>query len=89
MSSLSTASLERSEQPLKFKISLAGWCLHQAIYGHLVKMLDFPRIARQTFGLEAIELVNTLFEVPTQEYISAQEECPKRECQDPSNHVRR
>jgi len=33
-------------------------------------MLDFPRIARQSFGIEAIELVNTLFEVPTQNYVA-------------------
>jgi len=66
----STPNLRGSEQPFKFKISLAGWSLHKAIYGNLVKMLDFPRIARQTFGIEAIELVNTLFEVPTQDYVS-------------------
>ena len=70
MSPVSAANLQGSEQPLKFKISLAGWSLHKAIYGNLVKMLDFPRIARQTFGLEAIELVNTLFEVPTQDYVA-------------------
>src|SRR4029077_18274115 len=63
-------SLQASEKELRFRISLAGWSLHKAIYGHLVKMLDFPRIARQTFGFDAIELVNTLFEVPTQNYVS-------------------
>ena len=63
-------SFQASEKELRFRISLAGWSLHKAIYGHLVKMLDFPRIARQTFGFDAIELVNTLFEVPTQNYVS-------------------
>jgi L-ribulose-5-phosphate 3-epimerase len=62
-----------SSQPVagspRFQISLAGWSLHRAIQGNLVKMLDFPRIARRTFGLDAIEPVNTLFEVPTAEYI--------------------
>jgi sugar phosphate isomerase/epimerase len=64
------SSLQASEKEPRFRISLAGWSLHKAIYGHLVRMLDFPRIARQTFGIEAIELVNTLFEVPTQDYVS-------------------
>ena len=54
----------------RFKISLAGWSLHKAIQANLVKMLDFPRIARQTFGIDAIEPVNTLFEVPTAEYVA-------------------
>jgi L-ribulose-5-phosphate 3-epimerase len=61
---------QATEKELRFRISLAGWSLHKAIYGHLLKMLDFPRIARQTFGFEAIEWVNTLFEVPTQDYVS-------------------
>jgi len=33
------------------------------------KNLDFPRIARQDFGLHGIEFVNTLFEVPTEGYL--------------------
>jgi len=65
-----STNLQAAENPQRFRISLAGWSLHKAIYGHLVRMLDFPRIARQTFGIEAIELVNTLFEVPTQDYVS-------------------
>lgn len=64
------ANLPVSEKEPRFRISLAGWSLHKAIYRHLVRMLDFPRIARQTFGIEAIELVNTLFEVPTQDYVA-------------------
>ena len=31
--------------------------------------LDFPRIAREDFGLNGIEFVNTFFEVPTEEYL--------------------
>ena len=64
-----TASFESSKKNPRFKISLAGWSLHKAIYGNLVKLLDFPRIARQAFGIDAIEPVNTLFEVPTQDYV--------------------
>jgi L-ribulose-5-phosphate 3-epimerase len=70
MLSAKAANSQGSDRTPKFKISLAGWSLHKAIYGNLVKLLDFPRIARQTFGLDAVELVNTLFEVPTQDYVS-------------------
>ncbi len=34
------------------------------------KTLDFPRIAREDFGLNGIEFVNTLFEVPTISYLN-------------------
>src|SRR5262245_58891953 len=73
------SNLRASENEPRFRISLAGWSLHKAIYGHLVRMLDFPRIARQTFGIEAIELVNTLFEVPTQDYVSDLKKNARRE----------
>jgi L-ribulose-5-phosphate 3-epimerase len=33
------------------------------------KNLDFPRIALEDFGLNGIEFVNTLFEVPTEGYL--------------------
>jgi len=34
------------------------------------KTLDFPKIAREDFNLNGIEFVNTLFEVPTNEYLN-------------------
>ena len=46
-------------------ISLAQWALVQEIRDGQWKNLDFPRIAREDFGLNGIEFVNTLFEVPT------------------------
>ena len=61
---------QESRKRARFEISLAEWSLHKAIQGNLVKTLDFPRIARRTFGIGAIELVNTLLEVPTAEYIA-------------------
>jgi hydroxypyruvate isomerase len=33
------------------------------------KNLDFPKIAREDFGVNGIEFVNTLFEVPTENYL--------------------
>lgn len=44
-----------------FKISLAQWSLHKALQGGRLDHLDFAKVARQEFGLDAIEYVNTFF----------------------------
>ena len=51
-------------------ISLAQWALVDEIRKGKWKNLDFPRIAREDFGLNGIEFVNTLFEVPTASYLA-------------------
>lgn len=51
-------------------ISLAQWALVQEIRDGKWTNLDFPRIAREDFGLNGIEFVNTLFEVPTVDYLN-------------------
>ena len=51
------------------KISLAEWSLHKAIRSRLMTNLDFPRIAREQFGIEGLEFVNGLWEAPTSSYI--------------------
>jgi len=51
-------------------ISLAQWALVDEIRDGKWKNLDFPRIAREDFGINGIEFVNTLFEVPTVEYLN-------------------
>ena len=53
----------------KDDISLAQWALVEEIRTGKWKNLDFPRIAREDFGLNGIEFVNTLFEVPTEGYL--------------------
>jgi len=53
----------------KDDISLAQWALVEEIRAGKWKNLDFPRIAREDFGVNGIEFVNTLFEVPTEEYL--------------------
>lgn len=53
----------------KDDISLAQWALVDEIRAGQWKNLDFPRIAREDFGLNGIEFVNTLFEVPTEGYL--------------------
>lgn len=41
-----------------FKISLAEWSLHKALFGKKISHLDFPRIAKGEFGITAVEHVN-------------------------------
>lgn len=50
-------------------ISLAQWALVEEIREGKWKNLDFPKIAKEDFGLNGIEFVNTLFEVPTVSYL--------------------
>jgi len=47
-------------EPL-FGISLAEWSLHRALYDEKLDNLDFPRVARREFGIDAIEYVNSFF----------------------------
>jgi hydroxypyruvate isomerase len=54
---------------VKDDISLAQWALVEEIQAGKWKNLDFPRIAREDFDLNGVEFVNTLFEVPTEEYL--------------------
>ncbi len=44
-----------------FKISLAEWSLHEALFKKEITNLDFPRLAREQFGIEAVEFVNQFF----------------------------
>ncbi len=54
---------------MKNDISLAQWALVEEMRAGKWKNLDFPKIAREDFGLNGIEFVNTLFEVPTEGYL--------------------
>jgi L-ribulose-5-phosphate 3-epimerase len=47
-------------EPL-FGISLAEWSLHKALYDGKLDHLDFPRVARREFGIDAVEYVNSFF----------------------------
>lgn len=48
-------------KPPLFQISLAEWSYHQALFGRRMSHLDFPKVARQVHGIDAIELVNQFF----------------------------
>ena len=44
-----------------FKISLAQWSLHKALFSKQITNLDFPKIAREEYGIEGVEFVNQFF----------------------------
>jgi sugar phosphate isomerase/epimerase len=44
-----------------FSISLAEWSLHRTLASGALDNLDFPRVARERFGIEAVEYVNSFF----------------------------
>lgn len=54
---------------VKDDISLAQWSLVEEVRAGKWKTVDFARIAREDFGLNGIEYVNTLLEVPTEDYL--------------------
>lgn len=47
--------------PLFFKMSLAEWSLRQPIRKGAITNLDFPRIAKEFYGIDAVEYVNQFF----------------------------
>lgn len=57
----STRSLAADVGAPLFKISLAEWSLHRAIFGGQMNHLDFPKVAKNDFQIDAIELVNQFF----------------------------
>ena len=44
-----------------FQISLAEWSLHRSLYARKINHLDFGRIEKEEYGIDAIELVNRFF----------------------------
>ncbi len=48
-------------QEPSFKISLAEWSLNRSLFKKTITNMDFPRIAKETYGLDAVEYVSTFF----------------------------
>jgi len=44
-----------------FRISLAEWSLHQALFAKMMDNLEFPVRAKRDFGITAVEYVSTFF----------------------------
>lgn len=62
---------QTENRAIKDDISLAQWSLVDEVRAGKWRTTDFAKIAREDFGLNGIEYVNTLFEVPTEEYLKA------------------
>lgn len=50
-----------------FKVSLAEWSLHRALRKKTIDNLDFPRVAREDYGIDAVEFVNQFFKDKAQD----------------------
>ena len=48
------------KEPL-FKISLAEWSLHRALFAKQLDHLDFAKVAKNDYGISAVEYVNQFF----------------------------
>ncbi len=58
---LNSSMFTKADQSLPFKISLAEWSLHRTIRKGDLDHLDFAAIAKNEFGIDAIEYVNSFF----------------------------
>jgi sugar phosphate isomerase/epimerase len=72
VSSLGHQARAADEKPPLFKISLAQWSLHKALFGGKLKNLDFAQQATTEYGIDAVEYVNQFFKdkAKDQEYLS-------------------
>jgi len=57
---------DEEDQPI-YKISLAEWSLHKALFAKKIDNLDFAKIAKEEFGIDAIEYVNQFFKDKAQD----------------------
>ena len=57
--SIAIGNQDRNAQA--FKISLAQWSLHKPLFAKEIDNLDFAKIAKERFGIDAIEYVNQFF----------------------------
>lgn len=55
---LPSAALSQNVKEPLFKISLAEWSLNKSLFGGKIDNRDFAKIAKEQFGIEAIEYVN-------------------------------
>ncbi|WP_420581060.1 twin-arginine translocation signal domain-containing protein [Reichenbachiella sp.] len=71
-SGLLTGSLAVASSPLlnactntmntsDFKISLAQWSLHKALFAGEIDNLDFAKVTKNEFGISAVEYVSQFF----------------------------
>ncbi|MBX3442119.1 MAG: sugar phosphate isomerase/epimerase [Planctomyces sp.] len=62
-----TPRLFADDPPPLYKISLAQWSLHKALFGGKLDNLDFAKTAKSEFGIDAVEYVNQFFKDKAQD----------------------
>ncbi len=60
LTAMATNKLRAAPKQL-FRISLAQWSLHKALFAKQLDNLDFAKTAKQDYGISAIEYVNQFF----------------------------
>ncbi len=67
---VTSGALGAADRPTKDDISLAAWSINRSFFvAKKWKLLDLPKIVRQEFNINGIELVNQFFENPVQRYL--------------------
>ncbi len=61
----------KSKNSLFFDISLAQWSFHNALFDKKMTNLEFPEIAKEKFGINAVEYVSTFFPTTEEKYLQA------------------
>ncbi len=54
-------NVSAAEKKPLYTISLAEWSLHKTLFANVIHHLDFPRVSKEAFGIDAIEHVNMFF----------------------------
>jgi len=57
----SVSCAERGSNKNWFSISLAQWSLHRAFRGGTLDAMNFAPIAKEQFGIDAVEYVNQFY----------------------------
>jgi sugar phosphate isomerase/epimerase len=67
IAALAERAAASDDEPL-FRISLAEWSLHRALSGGKLDHLNFAKLAKNDFGIEAVEYVNQFFKDKAQDH---------------------
>lgn len=61
LGAISTAPLLGAAKAPLFQISVAEWSLHKTLFAGKMDHLDYAKVAKREFGIEAVEYVNQFF----------------------------
>lgn len=60
LATLAAPAQAQAKDPL-FKISLAEWSLHKTLFSGKLANIDFPKVSKEEYGIDAVEYVNQFF----------------------------